>query len=173
MHQRDELPLVVVVLAVEQPDGFGCALADYTHDPARLRSAQHRAGARLPSGCLAGTRLPSGCLLGHVKRLKFAVFVRRHGVLELLPQEVLFDQHIKGGRRRVRVDPLILVDGARVLIASKHELFFLLALKGVLPGRQGHAQHDRHYGHGDQQRGHRIAMVPARAGRGLVACAIR
>jgi hypothetical protein len=81
-------------------------------------------------------------------------------ILELLPKESLLHEGIDAGRIGVGELPLEQPDGVRVLEPPKHELFFLLALGGVLPDGQCNGEQNCHDAHRDEQRGHRVPALP-------------
>ena len=98
------------------------------HDPARVRLRR--------------------CLLIGVDQLEFSV--SGHRVLVLLSQEVLGQKDVEIRRKCVRVLALKKRDRPRVLLAAEDQLGFLFTLRGGAPGREGHAQEDRHDRHADQ-----------------------
>src|SRR5262245_6017324 len=89
--------------------------------------------------------------------------VVRDRILVLLPQEVPLNQRVEAGRQRL-IARLEQPDRAHVLLAAKHELFFLLTLGVVPPDRQRDRHQHGHHGQRNEQRGHCVAIRSAGAG---------
>jgi len=96
-------------------------------------------------------------LLVRVHQLKLAV--GGHRILVLLAEEMLVEKDIEVRRKRVRVLALEKCNRPRVLLTAEDQLGFLLPLRGGAPRGQRHSEEDRHDGHADEQRRHRVATV--------------
>jgi hypothetical protein len=89
--------------------------------------------------------------------------VIRDRVFVLLAQEPLLDERIDAGWERVGVPALEEPDSAGVLFAAKDELFFLLALRHLLPCRHDDCEEHGHDAHGDQKGRHCVTRLSAAA----------
>ncbi len=70
----------------------------------------------------------------------------------------MLDQDVEIGWQRAGAGATLKkTDGAGVLLATKYQFGFLLALRGLLPHGQGHGEEDAHHGQRDEQRRHRVA----------------
>jgi hypothetical protein len=174
-----EQPLVVSRGAPVRTDRRLLALAANPRNPAstasrlqrRVASAGrlNRAG-RLKSAGLTRSRLSGAglllsardarCLGAEAERQELAVL--RHRVLVFLAQESVLDQKVDAWRERVR-DVLVLElekgDRSRVLLAAKHELGFLFALRLVAPDRHQDRQQNSHDREGHQKGCHRVSAL--------------
>ena len=113
-----------------------------------------RSAAALRPACWPAARLPRRACARRASGTKSSFVI---GILELLAEEPLLDEHVDVRRVRVGVLALEQPDRVDVLLAAEDQLFFLLALRGVFPDRHGDGHHDGHDAHGDQQRRHRVA----------------
>ena len=86
------------------------------------------------------------------------------GVLVLLPQVAVVEEHFDAGRQRVGELALIEGDRPRVLLAAEDQLGFLLTPGRRVPDRERDGHHHRHHAHGDEERRHRVAAAPRSAG---------
>ncbi len=93
------------------------------------------------------------------------------GVLVLLPQVAVVEEHVDAGRQRVGELALIEGDRPRVLLAAEDQLGFLFTPGRRVPDRERDGHHHRHHAHGDEQRRHRVAAL--RRSGGLTAGARR
>jgi hypothetical protein len=83
-------------------------------------------------------------------------------VLVFLSKEALLHEEVDRGREVSGAHlPLIQVHGARVLLAAKDELGFLLALHFVAPHRHRDGHQDHHDPEAHEQRGHGVSALVA------------
>lgn len=71
----------------------------------------------------------------------------------------MIQQDVEAGRRRAGKLALIELDRANVLLSAKDELRFFLPLRRGLPHGHRRGHDNRHHGHADQQRRHRVAVL--------------
>ncbi len=85
--------------------------------------------------------------------------VCHHRIAVAAAQETLLDERVDIGRMRARVDALVQLDGAGVLLAPEDELELAFAPGGLAPDRQRHRHRDAHDGQAYEERGQGIAPV--------------
>jgi hypothetical protein len=84
--------------------------------------------------------------------------ILRHRILVFFAEIASLNQNVDA-RRKAPVLELVKADGSRVLLASEHQLQFLLPLCLKPPGGERSRHQDGHHAKRDEQSCHRVAAI--------------